>query len=281
MEQHQPQASMGELARPSSGPLEPYEPGRACAYCGAKLHPAFYFCLSCATPYKDPDSVVPRARPMKLTPGMLIARKAPQVSPVFWTYFAVVVGTAVLCWVLFGEGRSHFALFFQSAAIFVTTCMFAVMYWASLKVQFKRLGFSHPAAWMGLACLAPLLVINFYYHGWLVREMGVHRALPLDELRQSGLGEAGLVLFFCVLPAVLEEIAFRGLVQHWLATAVSPMRALVLASALFTVLHFSVVSAPYLFAVGMALGWAKWKTGSLYPSMLMHLVHNYVVIQCF
>jgi membrane protease YdiL (CAAX protease family) len=83
------------------------------------------------------------------------------------------------------------------------------------------------------------------------------------------------------LPAVIEEIAFRGLVQHWLHAAISPFRAMVLASALFTALHFSVLSAPYLFALGMVLGWAKWKTGSLYPSMLIHLVHNLVVLEFF
>ena len=56
---------------------------------------------------------------------------------------------------------------------------------------------------------------------------------------------------------------------------------MVVASALFAALHFSVLSFPYLFAVGMALGWVKWKTGSLYPPMLMHFLHNYVVVAYF
>jgi membrane protease YdiL (CAAX protease family) len=56
------------------------------------------------------------------------------------------------------------------------------------------------------------------------------------------------------------------------------MRALLIASALFMALHFSVLSAPYLLLVGMLLGWAKLKTGSLYPSMLIHFLHNFIVI---
>ena len=90
-----------------------------------------------------------------------------------------------------------------------------------------------------------------------------------------------LVTLFCIFPAITEEIAFRGLVQHWLVSAIAPMRALVIASALFMALHFSVLSAPYLFLVGMLLGWAKLKTGSLYPSMLIHFLHNFIVISFF
>jgi membrane protease YdiL (CAAX protease family) len=46
-------------------------------------------------------------------------------------------------------------------------------------------------------------------------------------------------------------------------------------------LHFSVLSAPYLLLVGMLLGWAKLKTGSLYPTMLIHFLHNFIVITFF
>jgi membrane protease YdiL (CAAX protease family) len=44
-------------------------------------------------------------------------------------------------------------------------------------------------------------------------------------------------------------------------------------------MHFSIISFPYLFCVGMLLGWTKLKTGSLYPSMLIHFLHNLAVIE--
>ena len=53
------------------------------------------------------------------------------------------------------------------------------------------------------------------------------------------------------------------------------------AAALFAVLHFSLLSLPYLFMVGLLLGWAKWKTGSLYPSILVHFLHNLIVLEFF
>lgn len=272
---------MDELAKSSSGLPERVEAPRYCSYCGARLHPAFYFCLTCATPYKSMELVVTPARPKELTDGELIAKKAPNVAPLFWTYFAVVVGMAIVSYFLFTEDRPDLALIFQSAALFVTTCVFGAIHWKSLAAQFKRVGFFHLAAWLGLLALVPLLAINYFYHGWLAREMGIEGGSPLGRLRESGLGEPALILFFCILPAVIEEIAFRGLVQHWLQIAVRPAVALLLASGLFTVLHFSILSAPYIFAVGLVLGWAKWKSGSLWPSMLIHGIHNLVVIEFF
>jgi membrane protease YdiL (CAAX protease family) len=166
-------------------------------------------------------------------------------------------------------------------AMFVTTCAFATMYWRSLVVQFKRIGFDHPAALVALLLLPVGLAVNYLYFSFLTEGLGLPESHFLDRLRGRGISELTLIFSFCVFPAVTEEIAFRGLVQHWLQTALHPVRALVFASFLFTVLHFSILSFPYLFGVGMLLGWAKWKTNSLYPSILIHFLHNYVVITYF
>ena len=272
---------MDELARPSRHVLEPARAATHCGYCGAALDARYYFCLHCATPYKSVEAVLPLVRVAQPTEADLVRRKAPHVWPLFWTYVAVVVGTAVLCYALFQEREPALKLAIMSVALFVTTCIFAAMHWPSLLVQLKRGGFLHPAAWIGVLALAPLLSINYAYHDVIIRGLGLRDALPTGELRQSGVGEGLLIFLFCVLPGVLEELSFRGLVQHWLQVAISPVRAMVLASALFTALHFSAVSAPYLFAVGMLLGWVKWKTGSLYPSMLIHFAHNFVVLEFF
>ena len=102
-----------------------------------------------------------------------------------------------------------------------------------------------------------------------------------EALAESGLSQASLIILFCICPAIVEEIAFRGLVQHWLQAALTPLKAMVLASALFVALHFSIISLPYLFGLAMLLGWTKYKTGSLYPAMLIHFLHNYVVLEFF
>lgn len=264
---------------PAQQPLAAPQPARVCAYCGARLNPQFYFCTTCATPYKSHQSVLSPVAVATPTDEFLIQQKAPHVWPLFWTYLAVVLGTSILGYFAFGESRPDLTVILSTAALFIATCVFAATHWPSLAAQFKRFGFFHWAAWAGLAALVPLLAINFLYHNW-VRSVMDQRSLS-DRLAEVGLSDATVIFFFCVCPAILEEVAFRGLVQHWLQVALRPWKAIVVASALFTALHFSVVSFPYLFAVGMVLGWAKWKTGSLYPSILIHFLHNFVVLELF
>jgi membrane protease YdiL (CAAX protease family) len=83
------------------------------------------------------------------------------------------------------------------------------------------------------------------------------------------------------MPAIVEEIGFRGIIQHQFEKVVSPGIAIGVASLAFSAAHFSVLSSPYLALVGMLLGWMKWKTGSLYPPILAHFLHNLVVISTF
>ncbi len=249
-----------------------------CLYCGAPLHSGFYFCLVCATPYQHPDNVVPVARPLELSEGQLVRRKTPQVWTLFWTFFGVVIGAAMLSYAAFGERNFGLQLVLQSVILLGVTAVFGAMHWKSLWVQFKRIGFFMWQPYAALGGLAVMLLINYALYLWL------RQILPGDDPLATLKHDVGLgptVFLICVVPAVLEETAFRGLVQHWLQTALRPWRAILLTSVLFTTLHFNIFHAPYLFALSCMLGWTKWKTGSLYPCMLIHFLHNYVVIAFF
>jgi uncharacterized protein len=252
-----------------------------CHYCGAPLSAFYYFCVGCGTPYKSLDTVISPARPRQLTDEELVRMKAPQVWTLFWSYFAVVVGVGMFTFVFFQEDRPDLHLFLNEIAILATTCVFGWMYRKSLIVQFKKIGFDSPYAYVGLGLLPALLLLNYVYHGWLIELMKDKHVDLLSKLREFGVRESSLIATFCVFPAVLEEIAYRGLAQHWLQTALPPKRAILFASALFAATHLSVLSFPYLLLVGILLGWTKYKTGSLYPSMLIHFLHNFVVIEFF
>lgn len=130
--------------------------------------------------------------------------------------------------------------------------------------------------WAMLAALAPLLWLNATYHGWVERAVQIQND-GMEPLRNS-LGMPALILLMAVSPAILEEIAFRGLLQHWLRVAISPVKAVLLASALFMAMHFSPVSAPYLLLAGLTMGVAKYHSRSLYPSMVIHFLHNWFVV---
>ncbi|MEX1016824.1 MAG: type II CAAX endopeptidase family protein [Phycisphaeraceae bacterium] len=259
-----------------------FEPPRHCDYCGARLHAAYYFCPGCSKPYKSIESVLPRRRPVQLSDEARIASKVPQLWTVTLAFTGVALAASWIPAILFSHHRPDLALFVATVAIAMATAVFAVIYWRTLAVQVGRPGFTHWAAWAGLGALVPLLALNL---GWHAAFEALFRQTGVDEftaLRREGVSIAALVVMFGFVPAVTEEIAFRGLIQHWLEGAIAPARAVVLASALFAGAHVwawvAIWSLPYLFLVGLLLGWVKWRTGSLYPSMVIHLLHNLAIV---
>lgn len=201
------------------------------------------------------------------------ARRSP-LKAVFWTYFAVAFGCGVLAEAVFFDRTHEERLLFSAAVLAVVTAGFGVVHGRTLWPQMSRLGLKDPHAWLGLVLLLPVLAVNFIYHeavafGWGGR--GV----------QGGVQEEAthwMLFALCVVPAVTEEVAFRGLVQRWVSDAVGEKRGLLVAAALFAALHLSLVSAPYLFVLGILLGVVRKWTGSLWPVIVLHFLHNVVAV---
>ena len=91
-----------------------------------------------------------------------------------------------------------------------------------------------------------------------------------------------VVLVLAVIPAVCEELVFRG----WMLSALQGQQpstgrqfaAVVLQAALFAVVHLLPERLPTTFAMGLVLGWMAIRTGSLLPGILCHAVHNAVPV---
>jgi membrane protease YdiL (CAAX protease family) len=259
-----------------------FQEGDVCEYCGAPLNRLYYFCLRCASPYRQPDNLL-RPLKRKLTEGELIDHQVPQVKTLFWAVFTTVLACGVFSAVAFHENNYGLALIFSEVVLTCVVGFFAVRYRNHLGWQFKRVGLGHPVAWAGLGLLAVCLAINYGYGTLLESLLSEDQVSPSPwaMVREEGYSEGTLIVLACLAPAVVEEIAFRGLLQNWMAMAISPGRALLISAALFSGVHFSVLSFPYLLLVGLLLGWTWWKTRSLYPPMLLHFLHNYVVIEFF
>lgn len=269
---------MGDV---TTGDLDAITRPERCSYCGSPLNYAFYFCTVCATPYRPISEVIPPVAPRVLTQGELIKKKVPNVWRVFWTYAVVIFVVLLLGYGLFeGEQQKVQILIFGSVCILLTTIVFEVIFWRSLVVQLKQFRFLTAEVWLGFLLLVLLLVVNYGYHRFFIYFFG-QGSQSESWLYKTDLSGAAMFVLVCLIPGITEEIAFRGLIQHWLHTVLKPWRAILLASALFTALHLSVLSAPYIFLLGMLLGWAKWKGRSLYPSILMHIAHNCAVIALF
>ena len=130
-------------------------------------------------------------------------------------------------------------------------------------------------AWMvALPALAALLAINLGYHA-AIREYVTIDWLKLPE--PPGLTSM-TVLTVCVQPALVEELFFRFLLIGILRRNCGVHGTVLVSAVLFAVCHVHVLlSMPYLFLVGVVLGYLRLGSRSMALPVLLHFLHNLAV----
>ncbi|MCL2751707.1 MAG: CPBP family intramembrane metalloprotease [Firmicutes bacterium] len=85
------------------------------------------------------------------------------------------------------------------------------------------------------------------------------------------------VFAVAVLPAIFEELVFRGAVFHALKERGGAF-AVVVSAAAFALFHGNPDQTVYQFLLGLMLGYAVLRTGSVYAGMIMHFCSNLLAI---
>lgn len=81
------------------------------------------------------------------------------------------------------------------------------------------------------------------------------------------------LLIFAVLPALLEEMVFRGFVLIGLRR-LGDMPAIVLSALLFGLMHGNLLQLPFAFLIGLLMGWLVIKTGNIWVAVTIHFLNN-------
>jgi membrane protease YdiL (CAAX protease family) len=144
-----------------------------------------------------------------------------------------------------------------------------------------RLGLRRPLSWrraLGLAvagyfaCFIGLGLLDRVVHG------GAEQGLTPDHWDSSRAAQfaANFVVIAVVAP-IVEELLFRGIGFHLLARFGTT--AAILATGLAFGLYHGLLNAlPVLALFGVALGWLRARTDSVYPGMLVHAAFNAVAL---
>ena len=78
-----------------------------------------------------------------------------------------------------------------------------------------------------------------------------------------------------LLPALGEELIFRGLLQKQLMRRIAnPWIALVLGAAIFSFIHFQFEGFLPRMLLGLLLGWLYWRTGNFWIPVIAHFFNN-------
>ena len=112
----------------------------------------------------------------------------------------------------------------------------------------------------------------------------IHKLYPLSDaigkqLREleSIMGPASLgtlILTMAVLPAICEELTFRGLLFSGLRRSGRPGFTILTSSLFFGAIHGVFQQSLSAFVVGILIGGLAWRTSSILPGILFHFTYN-------
>ena len=93
----------------------------------------------------------------------------------------------------------------------------------------------------------------------------------------NGFGLVATIFCVALLPAVLEEVFFRGILLKGLR-CFGTIGSIFLCGALFSLYHQSPVQTVYQFACGLAFAFMTIRAGSIFPTVLSHFLNNTLII---
>jgi membrane protease YdiL (CAAX protease family) len=119
----------------------------------------------------------------------------------------------------------------------------------------------------------------WYLNAWLVAQ------LPIPERQTRVLAElvggpalVTTLVVFAALPAVCEEILFRGVLARALGGTMSIGAAVAISALVFSAYHLSLVQALPTLTLGAMLAWLAIRADSVLPSITAHALNNAAAI---
>lgn len=97
----------------------------------------------------------------------------------------------------------------------------------------------------------------------------------MTDMTRAGLSSVFLLL---IVAPLTEEILFRGIILKGLASRYSPMKAIIISSLLFSVLHLNPYQLFPAFVIGLLLGFLYLKVKSVLLCVLAHSLSNLQVV---
>ena len=91
----------------------------------------------------------------------------------------------------------------------------------------------------------------------------------------------GIFIVAAIVPAICEEIAFRGVIQRGLRNTYGARHAVVWTGLLFAVLHLNPWNFIGLWSLGCLLGYVTERVGSIRPAILLHMLNNAFALAVF
>ncbi len=168
-----------------------------------------------------------------------------------------------------------------SAAILVGIYYF---YTSRNKISYKACGITQkPNYLMVIICIVVGITLCLFTDKFItiiaigLDKIGININSSMN-IPLSNFGEYTLsILMIALLPAVTEELVYRGIILNGLR-GLGKWSAILLSALAFSLMHGNIAQLPYTFLLGIVLGYVMFETSSLILCMTIHFFNNATVI---
>ena len=128
-----------------------------------------------------------------------------------------------------------------------------------------------------IGLMVAIFAVNFLYSYVITTfhlNLQTNDQVILERSKQAPLTIYATLFAAVFIAPFCEEVFFRGFVFPGLRRAMPVGWAIMLSSLLFAVAHADPGSFAVLFIIGLALAFLRWRTGSIWPGMILHMLNN-------
>ncbi len=214
----------------------------------------------------------------------------------FWSTLGTIIASFLMVFILTGVAMANnisYAELVSKRGILILLSLVSPIVFSSLYFlynkknnikQFSSLGLKNKFKPINiLYCLLVSLVCLFFLEPFInilnfgFGKLGYNPSFLVYETDTIGRLFVS-ILISAVLPAIFEELLFRGIILNGLTKKFDPKTSIILSALLFMLMHGSLEQTFYQFALGLVFGCIAYYSGSVIYSIITHFFNNAIVL---
>ena len=143
--------------------------------------------------------------------------------------------------------------------------------------QMRGFSITFPAIFVCLGIMIFGSYVTAYIAEFFETSAGIELPAPEFPIPTGGIATALYVISIVLLPAVLEELLFRGIIMQSLRRYGDGF-ALIVSAVLFSLYHSNLIQLLPTLLFGLAIGYFVMRTGSVLTGILIHMLNNGFIV---
>ena len=145
------------------------------------------------------------------------------------------------------------------------------------KISLLPISVSIVLAIIAIFLFTPLMDLVEY--GFMNLGYNPDNTIPMQDKMSASFGTFMLgLLIYALLPAIAEEIVFRGVIQKSILSKYNGFTAIFISTLLFVLMHGALQQTVYQLIMGIMLGYVACVGGSVLYSIILHFLNNAFVL---